>query len=104
MTRKEEILIQTETTRVRIMELPPGGSTPLHHHSEVTDNIFGLTGAITIKLVKPEETIELPPGSRCEIQPGRIHSVINSNQDQNATYLLVQGVGQYDFLAAPVKP
>ena len=98
MTRKEEILIQTETIRVRIMELPSGGSTPSHHHSVVTDNIFGLTGEISIKLEKPEETIKLPPGSRCEVQPGRIHTVINSNPDQRATYLLVQGVGQYDFL------
>ena len=104
MTRKELVLIQTETARVRIMELPPGGSTPRHHHSEVTDNIFGLTGEIMIKLEKPEEMIELSPGSRCEIQPGRIHTVISSSLDQSATYLLVQGVGQYDFLAAPVKP
>lgn len=80
------------------MELQPNEATPLHHHSEVTDNIFGLTGAMTIQLINPDETVNLHSGTRCEILPGRRHMVSNISAGKNATYLLVQGVGHYDFL------
>ncbi len=80
------------------MALTPVEETAWHHHSEVTDNIFGLTGAITIHLKRPEETIDIQPGSRCEILPGRQHKVCNTSLDQGASYLLIQGVGRYDFL------
>ena len=98
MRRKEESLIQTENVRVRIMELQPKGATPLHHHTEITDNIFGLTGKMSIQLNGPDETINLLPGTRCEIPPGRRHMVVNLSPEQVSTYLLVQGVGNYDFL------
>lgn len=98
MSRKEEELIQTETVRVRIKELPPGGTTPFHRHSEITDNIFGLTGDVEIQLRGPDETIKLSPGSRCKIPPDRSHMVTNLSLNQEATYLLVQGIGHYDFL------
>lgn len=80
------------------MTLSPGEKTPRHHHSEVTDNIFGLTGDLIVTLEHPNETITLGPGTRCTILPGRVHTVVNKNAKQKATYLLVQGVGRYDFL------
>lgn len=95
---KQETLLQSATARVRIMQLRPGEATPLHHHSEVTDNIFGLSGAIVIRLTSPDETVELHPGRRCEIPPGRKHEVRNVDPAQAATYLLVQGGGSYDFI------
>ena len=98
---KQETLIQTETARVRIMQLLPGEATPLHHHTEVTDNIFGLNGAIVIRLTTPDETVELFPGARYEIPPGRKHEVRNADPAQAASYLLVQGGGHYDFIDEP---
>ena len=104
MRHKEEILIQTETVKVRIMHLLPGETTPLHRHSEVTDNIFGLSGTMVIHLQDPDETFNLHPGRRCEILPGRRHMVNNLSPDQGATYLLIQGVGTYDFLTEDQAP
>ena len=95
-----ETLIDTETVRVRIMKLQPGEMTPLHYHSEVTDNIFGLSGTMVVQLKNPDESLNLDPGTRCEIPPGRSHMVINLSSDQAGSYLLVQGVGSYDFLSA----
>ena len=97
MTLQHQILIQTADVRVRVMNLHPGEATALHHHTEITDYMVGLEGKILVNLNGPDETVELNPGIRCTIQPGRIHQVLNSNGTKPASYLLVQGVGQYDF-------
>jgi mannose-6-phosphate isomerase-like protein (cupin superfamily) len=78
------------------MELGPAEVGPWHSHSEVTDHIFGLTGGIAIRLQDPSEEIVIGPGDHCTIPPARVHQVSNLNR-QRATYLLVQGVGKYDF-------
>lgn len=99
MSRNQEVLIETETARVRIMELQPGEATPQHHHSTITDDIFGLSGSIVIHLQAPEEAIPLRPGGRCTIPPGRRHEVRNADPEQSASYLLVQSGGHYDFIS-----
>ncbi len=86
------------------MELQPNEATPLHHHSEITDNIFGLIGTMVIHLQDPDETVKLHPGTRCEILPGRRHMVSNLSPDQGSAYLLIQGVGNYDFLTEDQTP
>ena len=96
MADNYEVIIQTGDVRVRIMHLQPGASTPLHHHTEVTDQIIGLTGRLKVHTQNPQETLTLESGTRCTILPGRVHQVVNENATK-ASYLLVQGVGRYDF-------
>ena len=96
--KKEEVIIQTEEVRVRIIELQPAEITPLHHHTEITDNMFGVSGEIMVSIKNPEEKIILTPGSRCKVEPGRVHQVINCLKTEVSEYLLVQGVGKYDFI------
>jgi len=95
---QNETLIETEDVRVRVMNLPPGESTPLHHHTEVTDHMVGLEGLLKVKLKEPEEEIELKPGKLWIIPPDRTHQIVNSSSTKSAKYLLIQGVGRYDFL------
>lgn len=95
--KREETLIQTENVKVRVMELPPGEGTAWHYHTEVTDHMVGLAGRVRVNLRQPEENRELPPGGRCRVDPGRVHQVVNSSAKEAASYLLVQGVGRYDF-------
>lgn len=97
MPTKHETLIETEEVRVRVMTLHPGEATPLHHHTEVTDHMVGLAGALLVEIKNPDETIKLKPGARCKVLPGRVHQVINSSSTESASYLLIQGVGHYDF-------
>ena len=97
MAINKETLIQTENVRVRVMHLQPGEATPLHHHSEITDHMVGLTGTMQVKLNDPSEEHGLGPGERCQVEPDRVHQVRNINTDKPASYLLVQGVGRYDF-------
>ena len=95
--KQGESLIQTDTIRIHIMELLPGDATPWHFHGEVTDHVVCLTGAIVVHLHKPMAMFELPPGQRCTVEVGRVHQVANNTPTEPASYLLIQGVGSYDF-------
>ncbi len=94
-----EILIDTSTVRVRILTLDKGNAIPWHHHTQVIDHTVCLEGEIEIHLQGPEETLTLTPGQRHQIQPKRIHTIVNPGEI-TARYLLIQGVGEYDFVAA----
>ncbi|MFQ5683778.1 MAG: cupin domain-containing protein [Candidatus Binatia bacterium] len=94
--QREDILIQTEEVRVRVLKLESHEEAAWHYHSEITDNMFGLGGNIEIQLRAPEEKVLLGLGQRCEVRSGREHRVVNKGK-QKARYLLVQGVGKYDY-------
>jgi len=92
----EEVIIKTKDISVRIMELGPHETARWHYHSDITDNMFCLTGTILIRLKDPDEEVVLSPGQRCEVIKGRVHQVANAFAN-HTQYLLVQGVGTYDF-------
>jgi quercetin dioxygenase-like cupin family protein len=92
----EHVIIKTKDVRVRIIELRSHEVADWHYHTEVTDNMFCLTGNITVRLKEPDEEFVLSPGRRCEVMKGRVHQVADAGGDI-ARYLLVQGVGNYDF-------
>ena len=92
----EEVLIQTDNVSVRILELEAGGALPWHSHSQVTDYVFALDGEIEVQLRSPDEKVALRPGQRCDIPTGRVHRVMNMRQ-KKTKYLLIQGIGKYDF-------
>lgn len=94
--RNREI-IRTDNVLVRAMELEGGASTDWHYHNEVKDYFVCLSGSVRIESKGPEETFELSPGERAEIMPPQIHRVVNMHNDKSE-YLLVQGVGRYDFI------
>jgi quercetin dioxygenase-like cupin family protein len=90
------VIIKTKDVSVRIIELRSHEVADWHYHTEITDNMFCLTGNITVRLKEPDEELVLSPGRRCEVMKGRVHQVANAGADI-ARYLLVQGVGNYDF-------
>ncbi len=92
----EEVLIKTDSVSVRILELEAGEVLSWHHHSEVTDYVFALDGDIEVQLRAPDEKVRLAPGNRCTVATGRVHRVVNLC-DKKTKYLLVQGIGKYDF-------
>jgi quercetin dioxygenase-like cupin family protein len=95
----EEVLIKTDSVSVRILELQERQELPWHHHSEVTDYVFALDGEIEVQLRAPEERVILSPGQKYEVTRGRVHRVVNQCT-RKTKYLLVQGVGKYDFNTA----
>ena len=96
---KTHIIVQTPEVRVVEYVLQPGDSLAWHHHSEVTDRFYCLEGAIEVALRDPAGTRRLRPGDTLTIPPGVVHRSANA-EPGISRYLLVQGVGCYDFVKA----
>ncbi len=98
MNDRDEVILETGNVRVRILVLDPGEATAWHFHSEVTDRMLCLQGLIAVEYQGPRQSVELACGERCEVAVTRVHRVVNM-LPETAKYLLVQGVGRYDFNA-----
>lgn len=80
----------------RVFTLAPGDVIPWHFHSHVTDWYFCLAGRLSIETRAPREHRVLDIGERYSIQPKTAHRISNGG-DVDCRFLLIQGVGQYDF-------
>jgi hypothetical protein len=58
--------------------------------------MFCLDGPVAVEYRNPDQRIELINGQYCDVAVKRLHRVVNLTTRQ-ARYLLVQGVGRYDF-------
>jgi quercetin dioxygenase-like cupin family protein len=94
--KETEVIARTNDIRIRIMALMPREIADWHYHTQVTDHIFCLTGTILIRMRNPEQEVSLTPGERCMVEIQRIHQLENL-EDFEASYLLIQGIGKYDF-------
>jgi mannose-6-phosphate isomerase-like protein (cupin superfamily) len=94
MSRHE--IIKTGDVSVRIMELAKDAATDWHYHTEVEDFFVCLTGMVVVETRTPAGKTTLGPGQRTEVGPGKVHRVVNISSEKSE-YLLVQGVGVYDF-------
>jgi len=96
MNDRDEVILDSENVRVRILVLEGGQATAWHFHTAVIDRMLCLEGKVAVEYRDPSECVELCPGERCEVAVERVHRVVNLTTD-TAKYLLVQGVGRYDF-------
>ena len=83
--------------QARLFTLAPGETIPWHFHSAVTDRYFVLEGALSIETRAPADRRELAVGAAYHIAPKTAH-LISNRSDADTRFLLVQGVGAYDFL------
>jgi quercetin dioxygenase-like cupin family protein len=83
--------------QARLFTLAPGETIPWHFHSAVTDWYFVLEGALSIETRAPADHRELTVGESYHIAPKTAHLIANQS-DTDTRFLLVQGVGPYDFL------
>lgn len=98
--KETEVIVETDDIRIRIMALEPREINDWHYHTQVVDHIVCLTGTILVRMQNPEDEIRLAPAERCRVEAGRNHQLENLG-DFQATYLLIQGVGKYDFNIVP---
>jgi quercetin dioxygenase-like cupin family protein len=89
-------LINSGEVRVAEFELQPRTDGPWHRHSQVSEHCYCLKGRLVIEIEERQPTT-LEAGERCEIAVGVRHRVRNVAA-LGATYLVVQGVGPYDFV------
>lgn len=92
-----QTIAQCAEVRVNLMTLDPGQEIPWHTHTRVADASFCLKGRVRLFLRDPEETADMAPGDWRRVDTGRPHRVLCLGDDQ-CQVLLVQGVGEYDFL------
>jgi quercetin dioxygenase-like cupin family protein len=87
--------------RINELQISPTQKVPWHYHSNVQDTFYVLAGNIRIFMREPKEEMRLGPGDTLSIAPRRPHLVINDG-DTSATFLVLQGIGEYDFV--PLVP
>ena len=94
---KREIVAEANGLRVQILTLAAGECVPWHHHSNITDTFVCLDGPMVVRTRDPENEAVLQPGETSAVAPLRAHYV--SCVDGNpCRFLIVQGVGTYDFV------
>jgi quercetin dioxygenase-like cupin family protein len=56
-----------------------------------------LSGTVRLFLRGPKEEVRLGPGDTYSVTPRRPHLVVNGGEG-SATFLVLQGIGEYDFV------
>ena len=83
--------------RINELQISPTQKVPWHYHSNVGDTFYVLEGRIRVFMRDPKQDVTLGPGETFSIPPRRPHLVTNAG-DTSATFLILQGVGEYDFV------
>jgi mannose-6-phosphate isomerase-like protein (cupin superfamily) len=87
--------------RINELQISPTQKVPWHFHTHVQDTFYVLEGCIRIFLQDPKESVALNPGETYPVRPRSPHLVTNAG-DGSATFLVLQGIGEYDFV--PLVP
>jgi len=83
--------------RINELQISPKQKVPWHYHSNIQDTFYVLEGRIRVFLREPKEEVRLGPGDTYAVKPRRPHLVVNGG-DTSATFLVLQGIGEYDFV------
>ncbi|HEY9532466.1 MAG TPA: cupin domain-containing protein [Burkholderiales bacterium] len=83
--------------RINELQISPKQQVPWHYHSNIQDTFYVLQGTIRIFLQDPKDDVRLGPGETYSVPPRRPHLVTNAG-DVSATFLVLQGIGEYDFV------
>ena len=87
--------------RISELQISPAQKVPWHYHTNVQDTFYVIEGCIRIFLHSPKEEVTLRPGDTYSVPPRRPHLVTNGGAN-SATFLVLQGIGEYDFV--PLVP
>ncbi|MDB5867060.1 MAG: cupin protein [Betaproteobacteria bacterium] len=83
--------------RINELQISPTQKVPWHYHSNVGDTFYVLEGRIRVFMRDPKADVILGPGDTYSIPPRRPHLVTNAGET-SATFLILQGLGEYDFV------
>ena len=83
--------------RIQELQISKTQKVPWHYHNNVQDTFYVLEGRIRIFLRDPKEEVGLGLGETYTVRPRRPHLVTNGG-DASATFLVLQGIGEYDFV------
>ena len=83
--------------RIGELQISPTQKVPWHFHNHIDDTFYVIEGRIRLFLQDPKEDIRLGVGASYCVKAGRPHLVTNDG-DSSATFLILQGVGEYDYV------
>ena len=83
--------------RITELQISPTQKVPWHLHTNVQDTFYVLEGVLRLFLREPKEEVRLGPGETYSVKARRPHLVTNVG-DASATFLVLQGIGEYDFV------
>ena len=83
--------------RINELKISAVQKVPWHYHNHVSDTFYVVEGAIRIFLQQPKEDVRLAAGETYTVPARRPHLVTNAGQ-ASATFLVLQGLGEYDFV------
>lgn len=89
--------------RISELEIDTHQSVPWHTHTNIQDTFYVLVGRIRVTLRDPDEDVCLGPMDTYSVPAGRPHRVTNAG-DAPATFLVLQGLGQYDYVPLAEDP
>jgi mannose-6-phosphate isomerase-like protein (cupin superfamily) len=97
-----KVVAESADVQVKEFLLGPGEEVPWHHHTAVFDVFYCLAGSLTVERMdvftgERSPDLVLQVGDSAKVEPGTAHRPFNSGAGQ-CRFLLVQGVGTYDFL------
>ena len=83
--------------RITELQISTSQQVPWHYHTHTQDTFYVLLGRVRLFLRDPKEEVRLGPGETYTVRPGRPHLVVNGG-DTSATFLVLQGIGEYDYV------
>jgi quercetin dioxygenase-like cupin family protein len=92
-----EIVANGSDLWARFYTLAPGDVIPWHFHSQITDWYFCLGGRLRIETRASHAEERLAAGGTYTIPPKIAHRISNGGDGEDCRFLLLQGVGIYDF-------
>jgi mannose-6-phosphate isomerase-like protein (cupin superfamily) len=83
--------------RITELQISATQEVPWHYHNNIQDTFYVLEGRIRVSTREPDAAVVLGPGETYTVPAGRPHRVTNAGET-SATFLVLQGIGQYDFV------
>jgi len=94
--KKRDTLVEAPGLRVRHFELTPDQGVPWHTHTEIDDTFVVLDGPLIVETRNPDARNKLATGDIFKVPAGQPHYV--HGDDGPVRFIILQGVGTYDFV------
>ena len=83
--------------RINELQVSPTQRVPWHFHNNIRDPFYVIEGQLRLFMREPKQQVQLGPGDTYSVPPRRPHLVTNCG-DGSATLLVLQGIGEYDYV------
>jgi quercetin dioxygenase-like cupin family protein len=94
---KVETIAETPELRAKRFTLAAGQEIPWHFHNRITDWFYCLRGRLRVETRAPRQEWLMESGGSCSVTARTAHRVSNAGAEP-CEFLILQGVGTYDYI------